>query len=96
MTGGGDLVLGKTLATQITENYSSAAAAVAALNGLSFVSNSEFAGDATLTITVSTTINGTSYTEARRRRCSRRIRRSTSRSRSTVPFLPTSPNSTSR
>src|SRR5262249_47512043 len=42
--------------------YASAAAAVQALDGLTFVSDNTFTGAATLTFTVTTTINGKAYT----------------------------------
>ena len=48
-------------ASQLTLNYPSAAAAVAGLNGLEFVSGSSFTRAATLTFSVSTSVDGTTY-----------------------------------
>ena len=61
--GGGSLVLPPgSLATQFPYTYSSAAAAMADLNGLQFVADSTFQNSTTVTLTASTTINGTTYT----------------------------------
>ncbi len=63
VSGGGNLVLGTASpSAKLTEVYPSAAAAVSALSGLIFVSNGQFTGASTLTFTVSTTVNGVSYT----------------------------------
>jgi uncharacterized repeat protein (TIGR01451 family) len=48
--------------TEFTNSYSSAAAAVQALDGLTYLSDNTFTGAATLTFTVTTTINGKAYT----------------------------------
>ncbi len=62
VSGGGTLTVpGGSSASQITETYSSAAAVVSALDGLTFDSTGTFTGAATLTFNVSTTINGTTY-----------------------------------
>ncbi len=58
----GDLLLGTAPPTpQIYATYPSAAAALAALNGLVYESNNTFTGAAALTYAVSTTENGLSY-----------------------------------
>ncbi|HVC96606.1 MAG TPA: LamG-like jellyroll fold domain-containing protein [Pirellulales bacterium] len=62
VNGGGGLALaGGAPATEITRTYPSAAAAVAALDGLTFISDGTFTGAATLTFTVTTNVNGTVY-----------------------------------
>ena len=62
VSGGGTLTLpGGSPTATIDETYPSSAAAVTALNGLMFESNSSFTGASTFTFAVSTTINGTTY-----------------------------------
>ncbi len=59
----GNLVLGTAApASSIVATYPSAAAAVAALNGLIFQADGTFSNTATLTYTVNTSENGVSYT----------------------------------
>ncbi len=62
VTGGTLTPAGGTPTTEFTNSYSSAAAALTALDGLTFVSDNTFTGAATLAFTVTTTINGKAYT----------------------------------
>ena len=60
---GGTLTpVGGSATSNFTQQYSSAAAAVAALDGLTFTSDSSFLDLATLTFTATTNINGIAYT----------------------------------